>query len=750
MKRPSPRPWPARLLQLYLSFLLFSLLLPRLPAQEMLPVLVTNAPPVGTFYWLSGFPPVPYPFDPAHGLLPVWSFDGAYYVDDSELLQNLEGGNLMAMRDELLPWPGDTVDTGGDTNFTCNTLTNFTVNYLYSANGLTLGIAPTTNSSMALTIQTTTNATYDVFGTTNMADLALPALGRTNWAWLTRARGDTTNLSWGQTNWCERYFQLGSMADFDNDGLTDAYEELVSQTATNAPNSPRAIFEAVISNQIPSAWFKLNESSLADAQGGSSLTNGGGFWDVDGFASGSNAFAFNVNTQRLVMGDVISGGSGTNQGSLSLLFRSLTGYPTSTPRYVFCQKGNTTNEFSMFFEGTNSPAGAFKVQIAGQTNVLLLSNAVVFGTWYYLAMTWNESNHLATWYLAPLGGTLSSGTIDLGTTNVVGNSTNVNFGNRDGQSRAISSPGNGALDEIAFWNRELTPSEVNAQFDTLKVLFQGPSKAFDLTRWELTLPVDATNQLDNSHKPLDIGTAWLNSGFKYVDPTDFTQKYFYLSNGSQMVFEAPWNGADQDSASPPTNGSPRSELRETLANGSEFNWKPYNPATGTATNTHTLQATCTLESIPSKVIFGQIHTETPEPPSGGLAAITLFHEGAGTANKRIRLAVYYSPDKSVTNDGDTDLTYDLVSGVNVGDRIDYELKMVGTSNNVVTLKATVSTNGITLPPRDVNMISDFGYSGWAATNVTLYFKAGCYYPKAATNSATAKVTFSNLEVTHQP
>ena len=40
------------------------------------------------------------------------------------------------------------------------------------------------------------------------------------------------------------------------------------------------------------------------------------------------------------------------------------------------------------------------------------------------------------------------------------------------------------------------------------------------------------------------------------------------------------------------------------------------------------------------------------------------------------------------------------------------------------------------------MTSDPGYSGWAATNVTLYFKAGCYYPKAATNSGTAKVTFN--------
>ena len=243
-----------------------------------------------------------------------------------------------------------------------------------------------------------------------------------------------------------------------------------------------------------------------------------------------------------------------------------------------------------------------------------------------------------------------------------------------------------------FRDRELTGSEVNAQFDTLHVLFQGPSTTFDLSRWELTLPVDATNQLDNSHRSLDIGTAWLNSGFRYADPTNGTQKYFYLSNGSEIVFEAPWNGADQDTNSPGTKlGSPRSELRETKADGSEFNWKPYDPATGTATNTHTLQATCRLEHAPpTKVIFGQIHADTPVPSGGAVPAVTLFHEGFGSSN-RIRLTVYYSPTR-VPHAGNQDRTYDLVSGVNVGDRIDYELRMVGTSSSNVTLFATVSVN----------------------------------------------------------
>jgi hypothetical protein len=711
----------------------------RLAAQEASPVLVTNAPAFGTFYWLSGLPPAPYPFDPARGLLPIWSFNGLYFVDDSEWLQNPDGGGRMAMRDGPTPAPGGG-GGGGDASCTCNSLTNFTVGYFYSTNGLSLGIAQTTNPWIALTIQTaTTNATYDVFGTTNMLALAPTALSRTNWAWLTRVRGGTTNFSWGLTNWCERYFQLGTMQDSDNDGVSDAYEQLVSKTDPQVANSSRAIYEGVISNQYPNNWFKLNNESgsgLTNAISGqavTTLTNGGGAWDVDAFAIGNSAFAFNVNTQRLAAGDVISGGSGTNQGSLSLLFRSLNGYPTTTPRYVFCQKGNSTNEFSMFFEGTNSPPGSFKVQMAGQTNVILQSNAVVFGTWYYLAMTWNESDHLATWYLAPIGGTLSSGAIDLGITNVVGNSSNVNLGNRDTQNRAISSPGNGALDQIAFWNRELTNTEICAQFDTLNVLFQGPSKVFDLTHWELTLPVDETNQLDNAHMPLDITRGWLNNGFKYVDPADATQKYFYLSNGNEMVFEAPWNGADQDTNSPATSlGSPRSELRETLANGDEHNWVPNSEG-----GTHTLQGSCKVISGTNKVIIGQIHAKTPIPTNGSAAipAVILSHN---PSNGVITVTVKNNP-----YDKNADTSSDFAAPVPLGETINYTLQMVGAGTNV-TLYTTVNNDLKTIP-----MTQSPYDQRWGTTNVTLYFKAGCYFPKAPTNGGTAKVTFSSLSATPQ-
>jgi hypothetical protein len=708
----------------------------RTTAQEVSPTLMTNPPAFGTFYWLSGLPTVPYPFDPARGLLPIWSFNGAYYVDDSEFLQNLGGGGgMMLMGDPTPPdcCGGGGGGGGGGTNC-CNSLTNFTVGY--STNGaLSLGITQTTNPWIALTIQTpTTNLSYDAFGTTNMAELALPSLSRTNWTWLMRANGRATNFSWGETNWCERYFQLGIMQDSDNDGLTDAYETLVSKTQTNVANSPRIIYEAVISNQFPSAWFKLNDESsngLADAQGGLSLTNGGGTWDPDAFAIGNGAFSLTSDSARLTTSDVITGGTGTNQGSMCLLFRSLTGLAT-TRRFVFWQEDSiNSNRFGVFFEDDNSGPypGNLCLQIGGQTNVLLASNAIVFEAWYYLAITWDETRPdtngaEVAWYLGRVGGTLTNGTVNLADGAVVGNSTTVYLGNRHSADRALRSPGNGALDEIAFWSRELTGTEVNAQVDTLKVLFQGPAKVFDLSRWNLLLPVDKLNQVNSNSTPLKI--TWMNSGFKYVDPTNWTQKYFYLGASNTMVFDAPWNGADTDT----TGNSARSELRETLPNGADRNWLPL--------GTNILEATCAVNSAgtnnQAKVIIGQIHSDTASDPP----VVISYNFPDPSRVGKVTVTVKDNPN------GLTDRNFTLATNVSPNAPIDYKLELVGTTNSVV-LRAVV--NGT---PAEVTMYENGDpvrtNALWKST--PFYFKAGAYYPKA-TNSGTAKVTFSRLVITPQ-
>ncbi len=91
-------------------------------------------------------------------------------------------------------------------------------------------------------------------------------------------------------------------------------------------------------------------------------------------------------------------------------------------------------------------------------------------------------------------------------------------------------PRNGCVDQVAFWNRELTASEVTAQFNTLPQ--SGLPAYFNLSRWELRLPVNKANELEptTDHAPLEISTGWLNSDFEYVDPVSsnpnpYTKKY---------------------------------------------------------------------------------------------------------------------------------------------------------------------------------------------------------------------------------
>ncbi len=507
------------------------------------------------------------------------------------------------------------------------------------------------------------------------------------------------------------------------------------------PALPRDIYEAVVSSQGPSDWFKLNKLNngqlndglINEVSGRPNLASGGGTWDPDAFVKGNSAFSFTAGSDVLTVGDVISGGNGTSQGSVSLLFRSLN-RPATANRYLLSQKSSP--EFRVYFD-----SGGLKVQIGSTVTQTIPPPSGDFGAWYvgawyYLAITWNENTDVATWYVGRPGGTLASGTITL--TANVGNSSTVFVGNRQNNDTTFSSAFRegdsfGALDQIVFWNRELTGTEINAQFDKLTAIFQGPSLDFDLSRWKLMLPVDKSNQLEDEDPatplsgliPLQINTGWLSSGFNYVDPATSTKKYFYRE-GSTMVFEVPWNGAVDPEW-------PRSELRGMKYDGTlhklvDDNWKPDN-------STHTLAGTCRImDNAVGKIIIGQIHADS------GLArpAITLHVDYTPISPNPsfLEVAVYDTPTSSLP--GHHRLVPDLVN-VALDTDIKYELTLVGTATSV-TLQVKVWHNGETTP-RIVDVPMN---AAWLGND--LYFKAGCYYndTKPGVN---AKVAFSSLSAT---
>ena len=137
---------------------------------------------------------------------------------------------MSTMDSEGPPLPGGGGGGGGGGDNGTNSPPIYTL-------GLGLCLYPPIVTSNSITIILTntpdsgwlTNA-YDLFYTTNMASLPEPALCVTNWAWLDRSTPGQTNFVFSNPGFSECYFRLGTMQDGDSDGLTDAYELLVSHT----------------------------------------------------------------------------------------------------------------------------------------------------------------------------------------------------------------------------------------------------------------------------------------------------------------------------------------------------------------------------------------------------------------------------------------------------------------------------------------------------------------------------------------
>jgi hypothetical protein len=241
-------------------------------------------------------------------------------------------------------------------------------------------------------------------------------------------------------------------------------------------------YQSTVLAQSPSAYFHL-DGTFADATGNNPPMDvyvGTGGFMPDAYRNASNSYSFLGQTDALTnVNDLISGGgvttnsAATNAGSFTLLFRTLDGLSTGGQRYLLGQ-GNTTttgNALGVFFEnGTaSSDTCALKLRIGDGTTTLLLSNNIVFGAWYYLAVTYDEARDAGevNWYLGRIGNALNSGTIDMSNDAVVGNDDPFVLGNQTNLNSGFRNPGKGRIDEFAVWNRELTGTEISDQFAKL-------------------------------------------------------------------------------------------------------------------------------------------------------------------------------------------------------------------------------------------------------------------------------------------
>ena len=195
-------------------------------------ILVLEPPVRGSFFSLKKSAQPPLPFQPFPELnLYSWA-EGMYFFDDLELSYDapLLKGPMM-MLSEAPPSPGGEGGGGGGTN----EVGNFSI--IHSTNDLWLEITGLTNTTGYFLIHTPeTNGIYDLFSTTNLSPL-VAGLNLTNWLWLVRTTSGQTNLTVTSLTSVEGYFQLGTMLDSDADGLTDAYEKLVSHTDPYNPDT---------------------------------------------------------------------------------------------------------------------------------------------------------------------------------------------------------------------------------------------------------------------------------------------------------------------------------------------------------------------------------------------------------------------------------------------------------------------------------------------------------------------------------
>jgi hypothetical protein len=525
--------------------------------------------------------------------------------------------------------------------------------------------------------------------------VSVPTYGDGTYSFVGRPNNDCSgdidsDGDWLLDSWEIQYFgnitsQNGS-GDPDGDGLGNLQEYQMGTNPVGVHDCPRPLYEAVIRGQNPDRWFLLN-NSLSDDSGSVTLGFLGGGFENDVFVNANSARYFSASTDRLTLNetdDPLGGGVGdaVPTGSFTLLFRALGAQAAGTRDHYLLSQGDLTQESGNAIAVYFAASGDLKLRVGSAVEQVVLNhydpadgvaNDVAYGAWYYLAATCDEqasdTDKQVHWYLGRVASdTLNFGSFNLVTPKKFGNNGVITVGNdvseSTGHDLAYSNPGRGYIDEVAFWRRELSSTEVNAQFNRLNALLQGPSLVFDLTRWNLLLPVDNLNQLDNTHLPLEISTGWLKSGFKYIDPinNNCMKKYFYR-DGNTMVFEAPFNGADQDTGSPSLRlGSPRSELRETYADGSDHNWKPLDDTHTPPYGTHILAASCRVISGISKVIIGQIHAYTPVPQneSTGVPAIVLSYV---PSTRVLTVTVKHSP----TNPND-DTAYDFDTPVPEGYR----------------------------------------------------------------------------------
>ena len=218
----------------------------------------------------------------------------------------------------------------------------------------------------------------------------------------------------------------------------------------------------------------------------------------------------------------------------------------------------------------------------------------------------------------------------------------------------------------------------------------------DLATWNLSIPVGVPATV--------IETPVLAGGF---------QDYYFKNANGTIIFWAPVNGTTTENAS-----YPRSELRETYADGSLRNWL-YPEAD------NSLGAALRVDRVPStgKIVIGQIHAKNSTSPLLKLEYQYKAWRGDGNIVAKVRMNPSDASGQVIT----------IASGVPMNQRFTYYIH---------------------LTPNGTLSITSYGHnwnarisSDWAVK--PLYFKAGVYtQDNTGYETEAGQATFDRLEIKH--
>ncbi len=279
--------------------------------------------------------------------------------------------------------------------------------------------------------------------------------------------------------------------------LSDAEVQAQFANLPNVTPPPRAPYEGVISAQSPAYYFKMG-GNFVDSVGGTlslqtnqSTTAGPGStlgFTYDYFGGPTNCVYFVTGGDALINdGNLLNGGGtyslispGTGKGAISFLFRTLNSYVNQGNRYLYSAGGgpSTSNRFELYFNTYSSSADpdALKLGFGDNSTIILTTNNFVPASWYYFAMTYDETqpSNQINWWLGQLGGTsptLTSGTLSAisnslageGDVFIIGDSTNLTANS----FRNSTPSGQGRIEDFAIWHGLLTGAQITNQFNAL-------------------------------------------------------------------------------------------------------------------------------------------------------------------------------------------------------------------------------------------------------------------------------------------